>query len=68
MAKQLAVLLYDVGQAPELIPNIIPQGTEVEVLRKVKHKDFVTGIGYIIFWEEKAYADCVDQTCLKFIY
>ncbi|KZR58345.1 hypothetical protein [Pseudobacillus badius] len=62
-----AKLLFDIEQASELVPNVIPKGTTVEVIREVKHQDFLSGKGYIIFWPEKAYADVVDSSRLEFI-
>lgn len=63
----MAKLLFDIQQAPELLPNIIPKGTLVEVIREVEHQDFWSGKGYIIFWSEKAYADVVDRSRLQFL-
>lgn len=60
----MARLLYDIPQAPELQPNIIPKGVSVEVVREVEHPDFFSGKGYLIFWAEKAYADVVDASRL----
>lgn len=66
MGKKMAKLLFDIQQASELIPNVIPKGTMVEVIREVEHQDFFSGKGYIIFWSEMAYADVVDASRLKF--
>lgn len=67
MGTNRAITLFDIGVSPELIPSCIPKGVEVEVLREVKHKDFYSGTGYIIFWKEKCYADVVDTSILEFI-
>lgn len=67
MKKRFAETLNEINQAPYLIPNSIPKGTIVEVIREVKHKDFWSGTGYLIFWEDVAYADVVDGSRLKFI-
>ena len=64
--KQMAKTLHDVQQSPELTPNIIPKGAAVEVLREVKHDDFHSGTGYIIYWEPKAYSSVVDTSVLDF--
>lgn len=67
MTKQMAKTLYDIEQNPELIPNVIPKGSLVELIREVEHVDFYSGKGYIIFWEEKAYADVVDISRVELI-
>lgn len=67
MQKKMAITLYAIKQSPELIPNEIPSGVTVEVLREVEHVDFYSGKGFLIFWEEKCYADVVDGSRLKFI-
>lgn len=67
MKKQMAITLYAIKQSPELVPNEIPVGKLVEVVREVEHKDFYSGKGYLIFWEEKCYADVVDKSRLEFI-
>jgi hypothetical protein len=66
MKKQMAETLFDIKQSPELIPNVLPKGVLVEVVREVDHKDFYSGKGYLIFWEQKAYADVVDSSIIKF--
>lgn len=63
--KLMGELLCDIKQSPELIPNFIPKGTSVEIIRKVEHHDFYSGKGYVIYWEEKAYADVVDVSRIK---
>lgn len=65
--KKLAETICDIPQAPELVPNVIPKGTVVEVIREIEHKDFFSGTGYLILWVDKAYADVVDVSRLKFI-
>lgn len=67
MKKQMAVTLYPIQQSPELVPDEIPVGAIVEVVREVEHKDFYSGKGYLILWEEKCYADVVDISRLEFI-
>lgn len=67
MKKRMAITLYPIKQSPGLIPDEIPVGELVEVVREVQHKDFYSGKGYLIFWEEKCYADVVDTSRLEFI-
>lgn len=66
MEKRYAEVLMDIAQSPELVPDHIPKGVVVEIIREVEHADFHSGKGYIVYWKEKAYADVVDKSRLKF--
>lgn len=67
MKPRFARVLDDITQCPQLVPDHIPMGSQVEILREVKHKDFYSGKGYVILWHEKCYADVVDVSKLEFL-
>lgn len=44
-----------------MVPNMIPEGTQVEILREIDDKCFYSGSGYVIYWEDFCFAYVIDR-------
>lgn len=65
--KVFGTMLSNVHLGALMVPNMIPAGTKVEILKEIDDNCFYSGKGYVIYWEDFCFAYVTDRARVSII-